>query len=257
MLCHNCNYILSGKENFCPNCGTMPEGRTDSMFTTKEVAKDKKNEVEVKEEKEPVVIYPKDEPEEIPFKDVNIFYESDEQTDLSDEKKDRKAPTKIFLLLFLTCALSVTAFGLADYFGITPTVKNLVQTLSQKKYNISSDEASPYSHESSIIEPDINYSMSDAYIMSGNGLTLRKGPGNGYAPIHNLTDLTRVHIFGGSIVNKNWVYVYCPEKESYGWLNGSFLATEQTASAVIPDEEADYEDSFTYNETLSYNYLNV
>ena len=60
--------------------------------------------------------------------------------------------------------------------------------------------------------------------MSGEGLSLRKGPGKGYAPVENLNDLTAVIIYGGSNADKGWVYVYCAEKNCYGWLDGSFLA---------------------------------
>lgn len=243
MLCRNCNYILSGKENFCPNCGTMPYGQPEDMPKGKEeeILPERRS----PKQEEPVVLYPKHEPEnEENIQDVKIFYDSVEEDEIKEEKNTRAAG-KIFLLLFLTCALAVTAFGLADYFGITPSVKSFVQTLSQKKAEPAATSPVPYSHEDSIVEPDINYSVSDAYIMSGNGLTLRKGPDNSYAPVHSLTDLTKVHIFGGSVVSKNWVYVYCPEKESYGWLDGRFLATEENASAALTDEtETYYDESF-------------
>lgn len=235
MLCRNCNYILSGKENFCPNCGTMPHGQPTETTEIKEEIFPPQ--VTSLNREEPVVIYPKHEPEkEENIQDVKIFYESVEEDEIKEEK-NKSAAGKIFLLLFLTCTLAVTAFGLADYFGITPSVKSFVQTLSQKKTEDDTSSAVPYSHEDSIVEPDINYSVSDAYVMSGNGLTLRKGPDNSYAPVYSLTDLAKVHIFGGSVVSKNWVYVYCPEAESYGWLDGRFLATEENASAVLEAED--------------------
>lgn len=230
MICHNCNYILSGKENFCPNCGVMPMSPSNEKDRIKE-SKIKEDE-EKTAEAEPAIIYPSYEMNRAEEESIHIFHDTKEAEEADTKAKDKKTAGKIFLLLFLTCAFSAAAFGLADYFGITPSVISFVQTISNKNTEITATDES-YSHNDSIVEPEVNYTMSDAYIMSGNGLTLRKGPGNGYAPIDSLTDLTKVHIFGGSIANKNWVYVYCPESKSYGWLDGSFLATQETASTAL------------------------
>lgn len=238
MICHNCNYILSGKENFCPNCGIMPISMTKRQDKTKDNTI-KKDEGKTSEA-EPAIIYPSFETSSSDRESIQIFQDANETQESDTKEKDRKAAGKIFLLLFLTCAFSAAAFGLADYFGITPSVISFVQTISNKSTGSTTPEEN-YSHNDSIVDPEINYSMSDAYIMSGNGLTLRKGPGNGYAPIDSLTDLTKVHIFGGSIANKNWVYVYCPESKSYGWLDGSFLATQETASTSLYAENFYFE----------------
>lgn len=241
MLCQNCSYILSGKENFCPNCGTMPYGQ---------IEKTEKKDAEVKKESpHPAVeITPESYP---PYKPLASVVRPVKSTDIFDEREEshpaeEKAPEvknpvgKIFILLFITCTLAVTAFGLADYFGVTQTVSGFVQTLSQKDAvdkEVTLTEA--FSHEKSIVEPEINYSMTTAYILSGYGLTLRKGPSNSYAPLHSLTDLTKVQIFGGSIANRSWVYVYCPEKECYGWLDGSFITSEIMGEATLNPENSD------------------
>ena len=225
MLCHNCSYILSGKENFCPNCGTMPYGQINE--TVKKETETK--ETEIKTEPASLEFYPPYYPHKVvpPAKSTDIFDENEEKEEPEEKPASVKNPVgKIFVLLFITCTLAVTAFGLADYFGITKTVSAFVQNLSQKESTVSENAGEVFRHEMSIVAPDINYSMTTAYILSGTGLTLRKGPSNSYAPVYSLTDLTKVQIFGGSMINRSWVYVYCPEKESYGWLDGSFLGAE-------------------------------
>ncbi len=236
MLCHNCSYILSGKENFCPNCGTMPYGQIKE--TEKKKTDEKKEEVRITPDSYPPYTPAKSTPP--PVKSSDIFADFEESREADSKNPSPKNPVgKIFVLLFITCTLAVTAFGLADYFGITQTVSGFVQALSQKDSEKQENITEPYRHEISIIEPEINYSMTTAYILSGSGLTLRKGPSNSYAPLHTLTDLTKVQIFGGSMINRSWVYVYCPEKESYGWLDGSFLGPEPSEETTLYSGNSD------------------
>lgn len=233
MLCHNCSYILSGKENFCPNCGTMPYGQIKETESKKsETQKD-----------EPCITpdsYPPYSPARpvatvpVQVKGSDIFDEPEEEREKEEKPSVPKNPVgKIFVLLFITCTLAVTAFGLADYFGITKTVSAFVHSLSQKNENEIQVQAEPYRKETSVVQPDINYSPSTAYILTGNGLTLRKGPAHSFAPLYNLTDLTMVQILGGNVINISWVYVYCPEKECYGWLDGSFLGDEPYGETTL------------------------
>lgn len=239
MLCHNCSYILSGKENFCPNCGTMPYGQIKE--TEKKIAEAKKEEVQISPDSYPPYTPAKPVAAVTPqVKGSDIFDDFEETREKPERTADVKNPAgKIFVLLFLTCTLAVTAFGLADYFGITKTVSAFVHSLSQKDEAIMQVQAEPYRKETSIVGPDISYSMTTAYILTGSGLTLRKGPSDSYAPLYNLTDLTMVQIFGGSMINRSWVYVYCPEKECYGWLDGSFLGDESYAGTTLYSENGD------------------
>lgn len=228
MLCHNCSYILSGKENFCPNCGTMPYGQIKK--TESKIQDTQKEELTITPDSYPPYMPEKSTPP--PLKSTDIFSDY-EATSEADEKisPPKSQAGKIFVLLFITCTLAVTAFGLADYFGITKTVSGFVQALSQKEPEEKVTE--PFRHEISIVEPEISYSVTTAYIMSGGGLALRKGPSNSYAPLYFLTDLTLVQIFGGSMINRSWVYVYCPEKESYGWLDGSYLGSDEVGETTL------------------------
>ena len=241
MLCQNCSYILSGKENFCPNCGTMPYGQ---------IKETEKKSAEVKKDID--IITPESYPPykpltavQPPAKSTDIFGEGEEKYSPEEKVSEVKNPVgKIFILLFITCTLAVTAFGLADYFGITQTVSGFVQNLSQKNGTEEEAVSEVFNHGVSVVEPEINYSMTTAYILSGYGLTLRKGPSNSYAPLHSLTDLTKVQIFGGSIANRSWVYVYCPEKECYGWLDGSFLTSEAMGETTLFSENSEVQFEF-------------
>ena len=66
MICRNCNYILSGNEQFCPNCGfslnnTADQSRPPSIFTSE---KDRDND-EIKQPANRIFLSP----------DENISYE--------------------------------------------------------------------------------------------------------------------------------------------------------------------------------------
>ncbi len=243
MLCRNCNYILNGKENFCPNCGTIPLTAAQSFPTIKKIppeAPPAPEEKSASPEKTP-------DKKDFQFTGANngIFVHNEEDFSGPDDEPEellpqkKKSTAKIFILLFLCCALATTAFALADYFGIIPDLTSIASNFTadneQKQFP-------SFNHTETVIEPEINYPMTTAYVLTGNGLTLRKGPGNGYAPLYALTDLTQVQIFGGSLANTNWLYVYCGEKESYGWLDGSYVCSETVAENELTSEYASEEE---------------
>ena len=233
MLCKNCNYILTGKENFCPNCAAPLKDKT---YEVKE-SEEKKEENNIKEDKygteiiNKKLIFPEsDGKKTVEKKSVPIFMEEDDSISKEAEVRPKSYGGKIMLLLFLTCVFAVGAFIIADYFGITASVANLM--------NSGADETSQaiYSHESSIINPDFSYVPETAYVMSGKGLALRKGPGKNYASVAQLEELTSVTVYGGSFSCEEWVYVYCDEKGSYGWLDGSFIAKDENEEITTTAE---------------------
>lgn len=224
MLCKNCNYILTGKENFCPNCAAPLKDKTSEAKECEE-NKEEKNIRQDKYGTEIIskkLIFPEGESKKTTEKKpVSFFMEEDDMKSKEAEIRPRSYAGKIMFLLFLTCVFIVGAFTVADYFGITASVVNLI--------NSDADETTQalYNHESSIINPDFNYVPETAYVMSGKGLPLRKGPGKNYASVAELEELTAVTVYGGSFAQEEWVYVYCNEKGSYGWLDGSFLAKDE------------------------------
>ncbi len=248
MNCKNCNYILTGKENFCPNCGTIPESASTPFPKIKEIRE--------APQKKPSAEKPKT------LNEILFFDPTDDKNDAPEEKyfpeteavqenfpipvpeiKEKNPIGKIFLLLFICCTLAVSAFGLADYFGILPRFKAYISTFSQKKpVTYESTTTTAFSHSNTVVQPDTNCDMKTAYVFSGSGLPLRKGPSNSYAPLYNLTDLTMVQIFGSSLSCPEWIYVYCPEKDTYGWLNGSFVCSDVVMENKITDEYETEED---------------
>ena len=230
MLCKNCNYILTGKENFCPNCAA-PLGEKFTVMKKAEAentsAEAEASPVSPSERKE--YIFPGKENEGPSAKDVRIFYDAPERDDDKKDEKPKSYAGKILLLLFLTCFFAVSAFAVADYFDVTSTVVSLLEAASRDKEDTTENT---YNHESSIIKPDISYTAVTAYVTSGSGLSLRKGPGKNYAPVETLADLTRVEIYGSSASDSQWVYVYCGEKQCYGWLDGSFLSKNQESTTL-------------------------
>lgn len=243
MLCQNCNYILSGKENFCPNCGTMPYSAPPFPKTKDIETGNSKNTSENTAVKENFTFPEADMRNAARFQQEEIFssyaLEKEEKSGTGtgeETEKSRGSGGKILILLLICCTLAVAAFGLADYFGLTTSVAGFMQTVSQDKNSAKEKTTETFRHDKTVIDPEINYSMTTAYIISGNGLTLRKGPSNSYAPLCNLMDLTKVQVFGGSLASRNWVYVYCPEKDSYGWLDGSFLCSETMSQTTLFSE---------------------
>ena len=229
MLCKNCNYILSGKENFCPNCASPV--KTEKMAVAEEVKVEK---VPVHEENiiSKEYIFPKVRDEENKKQpQMNIFSDASEKDEDKETKPQKSYGGKILLLLFLICIFTVSSFAVADYFDLTSSVFSFIGSGAETKQKETSE--SLFNHKSSVVKPDISYAPSVAYVMSGKGLSLRKGPAKSFAPLANLSDLTEVQIYGASASEEAWVYVYCNDCESYGWLDGSFLAHDAVESETL------------------------
>lgn len=222
MLCKNCNYILSGKENFCPNCASPVKSEKTAEAEDLKVEK-----VPVHEENiiSKEYIFPKVRDEENKNQPkMNIFSDDSEKDEDTEVRNSKSYGGKILLLLFLTCAFTAASFAVADYFDLTSSVFSFIGSGAESKEKETSE--SLFNHKSSVVKPDISYAPSVAFVMSGKGLTLRKGPGKSFAPLANLSDLTEVKVYGASASEESWVYVYCSDCESYGWLDGSFLARD-------------------------------
>ena len=227
MLCKNCNYILTGKENFCPNCASplsekvMQPAKTKEEDREKERQRDKPDEQILSRE----FIFPEKEEKSFELRrDSRIFFDDTDNSHEKNRDKKKSYAGRILLLLFMTCVFAAGCFAVADYFNFTPSVFGFLNGQATDSDTTSASDL--FSHESSIVKPDITYAPERAYIMSGEGLNLRKGPGKNFAPVANLSDLTAVVIYGGSLAAEGWVYAYCDEKKCYGWLDASFLARE-------------------------------
>ncbi len=229
MLCKNCNYILSGKENFCPNCASPLRGE-------KLPAPEQPPEEKVPVHEENIIskeyVFPQEETKESNKQpQLHIFSDSDDNGEETQPERKKSYGGRILLMLFLICALAAASFAVIDYFDLTSSVFSFTGGEAQTEEK--ETEAGLFNHKSSVVKPDISYTPSTAFIMSGQGLTLRKGPDKGYAPLANLSDLTQVEIYGASASAEGWVYVYCSEYACYGWLDGSFLAKAETESQTL------------------------
>ena len=241
MLCRNCNYILSGKENFCPNCGTIPVNPSKVFPEIKKAAGENPAE-EISEKIIPEHKKPSSEIRSVFAQEINSpdsyeqrgVFASDETVEevIPQEiksERSKKSSSKIFALLLILCILVVTTVGVADYFGVISAFSGITDRAGEE---ITTEPLSSFSHGETVIAPEINYPMTTAYVFSGNG----------YSPIYNLTDFAKVQIFGGSRANTNWLYVYCGENESYGWVDGSFLCSEEVARNELTTEYESEED---------------
>ena len=216
MICKNCGYTLTGNEKFCPECATP-------LKKEKTFVKEKMQEEEVIIPEESKIIkqeyiFPEKEKEIAnPQRHMQIFADETEETEVRTAK-EKSYGGRILLLLFLICIFAAAAFAVTDYFDLTSTVFNFTR----------SEEAGDtvsvaYDHKNSVIKPDKSLLPSYAYVMSDKGLTLRKGPGKGYAALTTLKELTQVQLCGESLTAEGWVYLYCAEAEIYGWADAAFI----------------------------------
>ncbi len=216
MLCKNCGYTLSGNEKFCPECATPL--KNEKTLTRKNLQEE---EMPANEESKIIkqeYIFPEKENEKSkPQRHMQIFADEPEEVQ-SSPVKGKSYGGRILLLLFLICAFAAATFAVTDYFDLTSAVFNLTKT---QEVNETASRA--YEHKNSVVEPDRSLLPSTAYVMSGKGITLRKGPGNGYGALVDLKGLAQVQLCGESFTEEGWVYVYCAEEEAYGWADASFI----------------------------------
>lgn len=230
MLCKNCNYILTGKENFCPNCASPLNEKT--VPAQKNGTYENPKEVKTKRDEQRESVFIKKDEKYADDGAMSIFYDMHEKEE-KPVSKNKSYAGRIFLLLIIVCALTATTFAVADYFELTPAVFRSISP-SREKDEVTTQDY--YRHENSIVKPDVSYSPVTAFVMSGEGVMLRKGPGNSYAPLEKVNDLSVVEVYGTSLTDKKWVYVYCAEKESYGWIDGSFITAKENQELTLPLE---------------------
>ena len=210
MLCRNCNQNLTGEEDFCPHCG-VPQKLTDVSSSTDE---------NITEEKNDPPIIKKQESTFFQTEPVYIY------TDPPKEKEAKKSKAAIaFVSLFVVTLLIIGVFTLGEYFQLTPAFSDLFQSQTSAT-QVSSPEltfSEEYADSLGIIPPDINFKSYMCTVMSEEGLSLRKGPGNTYASIETVPYNTHLQVIGKSLQNNLWGYVYIPSSDLYGWLLCSYL----------------------------------
>ncbi len=228
MLCRNCNYILSGTEDFCPHCGQAT----------------KTQETEITEENESIPLKAKR-----PLgtdKGSSIFdiepAENEEETPKKSKGKNKAAVTLVSMMVFILIIIAV--FTAAEYFDLAPAISSFISkqvTTTDETKDTPTTEGELEGTEG-MLPPEINYKPVTCTVTSQKPLPLRKGPGDTYAPICTVPYGTRLQITGGCNENNIWVYVYIPSEDAYGWLSASFLASETSLeSTTLPHREEESE----------------
>lgn len=243
MNCRNCNFELSGSEDYCPRCGVPLKLNEDE---TKESA-------DIPPEKELPDLKPG--AKSTIFDSEPIYIYSSQEAPQKPQKKEKKASgiTTAFIVLFVLCVFGAGAFVAAEYLGIVPAVSFDFRG-STTEYQSTGSTQYPVSYNDSdgIVPPDVSYKPSLCFVCTQSGLSLRKGPDDTYAQTDLLSHGVQVQIIGGSITNKDRVYVYVPDSDSYGWLCSSFLTANQTVSPDFTEAtDTDVSESTDALETTS------
>lgn len=205
MICQKCNYILSGSESFCPDCGTP-------CIKEKEF---------IREPEAPSVIFsPEKEPSSTIFSDEPPRH-------IKPEKKEKKSKAGLYLVVVLCLVIvGAVAISAADILNFTPAIASLFSLNGENETTTEEPTTlSEYDPLSGVISPAVNYKTTVAYITGDKGQALRKGPDDYYGQIDVLSAGTLLHIVGTTNVSSDWIYVYIPEKDIYGWISGSFVSS--------------------------------
>lgn len=222
MICKNCNYILSGSESFCPDCGTPCVKETQYR----------------NEQTPPQVIFS-------PEKDVPSSVFTQEAPPEVSTKKEKKSRAGLYLVIVL-CAviLGTVAVSVTDMLDFTPAIASLF-SFSEEETTEKVASTAEYDPVSGIVSPAVSYRTSVGYISGETGQALRKGPDNSYGQIELLSVGTVVHIVGSESIGSEWVYVYIPETDSYGWLSSAYISSslgdidEEESEIYEEDEETE------------------
>ncbi len=216
MVCQKCNHILQGSESYCPDCGSP-------CVKVKEVPR---------EPESPSVIFSSE-------RDVssNIFIDEVPPKYRREQPEKKKSKAGLYLVI----ALCVTVVGVLAVAGaelpvVSTAIASLFSTSASEETTAPVTTETDYAPDSGIVTPQVNYRTTVAYVTGEKGQALRKGPDVSYGQTDILPAGTDVHIVGGASVADSWVYVYVPEKDTYGWIDDAFLSSV-TADVSVQDDE--------------------
>ncbi len=219
MICKNCNYILSGNESFCPDCGTPCE--RDRSYR--------------KEEQPPQVIFSPEKESASP-----VFAAASPVVTM--ERTEKKSKAGLYLIIVL-CAviLGTVLVSVTDMVDLTPVIASLFPSGEDEAVTQVPAAETEFNPLSGIVSPSVSYKTTTGFISSDAGQALRKGPGNSYGQIDILPSGTVIHIIGCEKTDGEWIYVYIPEMDIYGWLSSSYISTSRVD--MYEDESEIYEET--------------
>lgn len=218
MICQKCNHILKGSESYCPDCGS-PCSKEKEVY---------------KEAEAPSVIFSSE-------RDIssNIFADDAPPKYRREQPKEKKSKAGLYLVIVL-CAVLVGVFAVAgtELPVFSTAIASIFSASSPEETTAPATSSADYNPGSGMVAPQVNYRTTVAYITGDKGQALRKGPDSSYGQTDILPAGTDVHIVGGASVDGSWVYVYVPEKDSYGWIDDAFLSSVITDVSVQDEEES-------------------
>ncbi len=218
MICQKCNHILKGSESFCPDCGS-PCAKEKEVY---------------KEAESPSVIFSSD-------RDVssNIFVDEAPPKYRREQPKEKKSKAGLYLVIVL-CAVIVGVFAVAgtELPVISTAIASIFSSSTPEETTAPNSSVTEYNADSGVVTPQVNYRTTVAYVTGEKGQALRKGPDGSYGQTDIIPVGTDVHIVGGASVDGSWVYVYVPEKDSYGWMDDAFLSSVINDVSVQDEEDS-------------------
>ena len=228
MICRNCNYILTGNEQFCPHCATpVTKKDTDDSAAL------------------PPPIFSSDkhrDNDEINHPSNKIFH-SPEHADEEDTPKSKKGAVLISLTLLLVFLCGCAVF-LAEKLDISPVISSLISDstkddVTQSEEALITTRLSELDDNYGVVPADISYKPRGCFIGSSSSVPMRKGPDDAYAQITTLKVGQALQIIGGSMLTDKWLYIYHPEADCYGWVKAAFLSSADSLeeSSEQGDEE--------------------
>lgn len=229
MICRNCNYILNGNEQFCPHCGFSLNNAADtakppSIFTSEKSRDDD----EIKQPANRIFLSP----------DENLPYEE-------NTKKGKKAAVLISLSLLLVLLCSCAVF-LSKKLDISPVISSLLPSESTTKQEettkaLVSAVTGKLEENFGILEPEILYKPINCHIATNTIIPVRKGPGDYYGQSTVIDAGQQVQVVGGDVAQKDWVYIFIPSADCYGWIKGAYLTQSDALeeSTTVVEEQTD------------------
>ena len=245
MICRSCKFSLQGSEKFCPECGAplceAKEEKNSAPLPLPEAPGIFFAPVKEKQEDEAPAIFRHQEP----------VREQEEKPPQRLTKSASKAPVVLMLLLLLV-VLITGLFLAVEHFDIAPAIMKYLEggTDNESTENtlvFAPETSADYNRNLGIIEPDISYSPTLAFVSNISLLSLRKGPADTYGLLESLEADTQLQILGGTSISDRWVYVYIPFSDCYGWVNAAFVTLYSGIEAApqITTEPAEEEPETT------------
>lgn len=217
MNCPRCQYPASPNDVFCPECGTrIIQDQSVSNQSTPY---------------QPVPVQPK------PHKSSsNIII----------------AVVAVVLVVAIAAGVGLFfVFGKKDKATVLPAKEATTASNSTTKSNPTSD-----SSDTDLTQPNVKYTEETYYVSSINGAVLKSGPSSADKTLDIIDYNCVVKIRGGYDGIENWVYVYCPEQNAYGWVNSNKISQTSPSSAVPYTPDNTYSDQrVTYYTTPTGSYI--